>query len=236
MIPIFDGWYDNPDGTYSLCFGYYTVNSEEDFGIPLGPNNFIEPSQYDGWQPDYFEHIPESPFRYRRRYCVFSVQVPESFGPEDRVVWTLQRDRAEPLSVPGWLIPAYRLDELESPGRGDTAPGLRLQQNGSWGRGRNGIFAGPVRARVGEPLELTVWVDHPESEVWVGWAKHQGPADVSFSEQNTVVDPDRRTATTAATFNEPGEYLLRVQSIDNPVAAFEFFCCWTNGYLEVSVE
>ena len=41
-------------------------------------------------------------------------------------------------------------------------------------------------------------------------------------------------ATTTATFSEPGDYLLRVQAIDG-TGSFEFYCCWTNGYVEVTV-
>lgn len=234
-VPIYDGWFQNDDGTYTLCFGYYSVNSEEDFTIPLGPDNYIEPAEYDGMQPDYFERIPERPFAYRRRYCAFSVRVPATFGPDDTVVWTLRRGRGEALSVPGRLGDWYILDEPSSPGMGNTAPTLRFEPNGPEGAGRNGVFADPVRARVGEPLELSVSVDHSAEELWVGWAKHQGPADVSFSEQNIMLDADTRVATTRATFSQPGEYLIRVQTIDS-IADLEFFCCWTNGYVPVIVE
>lgn len=236
IIPLFDGWYPNPDGGYTLCFGYYSPNWVEDLTIPRGPNNFVEPSRYDGAQPDYFEHIPDRPFSYRRRYCVFPVVVPESFTENDRVTWTLQRGREEALSVPGRLVLAYRLDEPTSPGRGDIAPGVRLEEDGPEAVGRNGMFVGPMTVGAGQPLELTAWVDHPADEVWVGWAKQNGPGPVQFSEQNTMIDPVTRTATTTARFDQPGTYLLRVQSIDDPVEAFEFHCCWTNVYLEVIVE
>lgn len=234
-IPIYDGWYQNPDGGYTLCFGYYSMNSDEDVTIPLGPDNFVEPAEYDGLQPDYFERIPEPPFAYRRRYCAFSVQVPETFGETDEVVWTLRRGREEALSVPGRLGRWYVLDEPASPGMGNTAPIVRFEPDGPDGRGRDGFFAGPVRARIGEPLELRVSVDHAADELWVGWAKHQGPGEVTFSEQNTLTDPQTRLAATRATFTEAGEYLLRVQTIDS-IADLEFFCCWTNGYIEVIVE
>ena len=236
IVPVFDGWYPNPEGGYTLCFGYYSVNWGEDVTIPLGPNNFVEPAEYDGAQPDFFERIPERPYSYRRRYCVFPVVVPESFTEDDRVTWTLQRGREEALSVPGKLVLAYRLDEPTSPGRGDIAPGVRVEANGEEAVGRNGMFAGPTAARVGEPVELTAWVDHPEEEVWVGWAKQNGPGRVEFSEQNTMIDPAARTASTTARFDAPGTYLLRVQSIDDPVEAFEFHCCWTNVFIEVIVE
>ena len=41
-------------------------------------------------------------------------------------------------------------------------------------------------------------------------------------------------ATTTATFSEPGEYLIRVQAIESP-GSFEFHCCWTNGFVKVTV-
>jgi hypothetical protein len=126
IVPIFDGWYTNADGSHTLCFGYYSMNYREDVTIPRGPNNFVEPSEYSGLEPDFFEHIPDRPYTYRRRYCVLPVQVPADFGADDRVVWTLRRGREEALSVPGKLVPAYRLDELTSAGRGDIAPIVRF--------------------------------------------------------------------------------------------------------------
>jgi hypothetical protein len=44
----------------------------------------------------------------------------------------------------------------------------------------------------------------------------------------------RGTASTSVRFSEPGEYKLLVQSI-NSTTAFEFHCCWTNGYVSVTV-
>ena len=41
-------------------------------------------------------------------------------------------------------------------------------------------------------------------------------------------------ADTAATFGAPGEYVLRALAY-NTIREFEFQCCWTNGYVHVSV-
>ena len=38
VIPLYEGYYPNPDGTYEICFGYFNLNTEEDVDIPLGPN------------------------------------------------------------------------------------------------------------------------------------------------------------------------------------------------------
>ena len=37
--PVFEGWEKNPDGTYSMWFGYLNRNYEERLNIPVGPNN-----------------------------------------------------------------------------------------------------------------------------------------------------------------------------------------------------
>ncbi len=35
--PAFEGWYRNPDGTYSISFGYYNRNTTEVLSMPIGP-------------------------------------------------------------------------------------------------------------------------------------------------------------------------------------------------------
>jgi hypothetical protein len=54
VAPFFDGWYQNPDGTYTLSFGFFNRNTQEIVEVPLGPNNYIEPAEFDGVQPTYF--------------------------------------------------------------------------------------------------------------------------------------------------------------------------------------
>ena len=88
--------------------------------------------------------------------------------------------------------------------------------------------------RVGQPLTLRVWVDHPAPRSWVGWTLHQGPGQVDFSPAELNVDRSEGVGTTTARFSEPGDYLVRVQSIYS-TASFEYHCCWTNGYVPVRV-
>ena len=230
VIPLYEGWYENPDGTYGICFGYFNLNTEEALDIPLGADNFIEPSEFDGMQPTHFDRVPEA--NYRRHFCVFTVTVPEDFG-QNRVVWTL-RTRGEALSTPGKLIPPYYLDEPETGGRGVVAPVLKLEADGPEFQGRTGFTASRRTVAVGDPLTLMVWVDHPAPRSWVGWTVHQGPGDVEFGEAEIQVDRADGMATTTATFSEPGEYLVRVQSIYS-TTSFEYHCCWTNGYVPVMV-
>lgn len=243
VIPIYEGWYPNADGTFEICFGYFNLNTEEAVDIPLGERNFIEPGRYDGRQPTHFAPVPgmteasQVTSRFRRYWCAFTVTVPADFGPDDRVRWTLQREGGEAISTPGSLNPSYILDEPASDGRGELAPLLRFAEGGTPFQGRRGGWSPPRTARVGRPLEISVWLEHPfEQRLWVGWVLYRGPAPVRFQPAETQVRLGERrgVATTAVTFAEPGEYELLVQSI-NSTAAFEFHCCWTNGYLRVTV-
>ncbi|SVB49005.1 uncharacterized protein METZ01_LOCUS201859, partial [marine metagenome] len=82
VVPIYEGYFENDDGTYDICFGYFNLNLDESVNVPLGENNFIEPAQYDGRQPTHFTPVPGmtpvSPFtsRFRRIWCAFTVTVP----------------------------------------------------------------------------------------------------------------------------------------------------------------
>ena len=230
VVPLYEGYYQNPDGTYEICFGYFNLNTEEDIDLPLGRTNFIMPAAFDGAQPTHFDQVPEA--RYRRHFCVFTVNVPADFG-DGEVVWTLNTD-GEDISTPGKLLAPYVLDEPVAPGRGNVAPILRFERNGTEFQGRTGFTGEPRTVSVDDPLSLSVWVDHPADRSWVGWTHHQGPGRVDFAESEILVDKADGMATTTARFSEPGDYLIRVQAI-NTTASFEFHCCWTNGYVPVRV-
>jgi hypothetical protein len=229
VVPLYEGWYPKDDGSAYICFGYFNLNTSQSFDVPLGPDNFIEPAGLDGMQPTHFDAVPDGT---RRHWCVFSVHVPEGFG-DGRVVWTLSTN-GETLSTPGKLIAPYVLDEPESDGRGIVPPVLRLAEDGPEFRGRDGFVGERRTVRVGEPLTLGVWVDHPGPRAWVAWTHHQGPGQVRIGEPETYVSTEEGVGTTTATFGEPGDYLLRVQSIYS-TASLEYHCCWTNGYVPVTV-
>src|ERR1035441_994135 len=50
----FEGWFKNPDGSFSLLLGYYNRNRKQEVDIPIGPNNRIEPGGPDRGQPTHF--------------------------------------------------------------------------------------------------------------------------------------------------------------------------------------
>ena len=157
VTPVFEGWYQNPDGTFSLSFGYFNRNFEEVVEIPVGAGNRLEPADFDGPQPTQF-----SP---RRHWGVFTVTVPADFG-DKAVVWTIDF-RGERYSIPGTLHTG--LGDRCARGRG----GIRQHATRSCLlRGRSG------RSRPGWTLERTGRGDGGDSRAAdrVGPRRWQGPS------------------------------------------------------------
>jgi len=248
VSPVFEGWYQNPDGTYTLSFGYFNRNAREVMEIPLGPDNFIIPAAYDGLQPTVFEANQVVANDYvGRGWGVFGVVVPASWTPGDDVVWTL-RTYGQAHSVPGRIgRHEYQLAALDLPMPfGSMPPGLRVETGGTEGMGPGGVRAiRTLTSRVGTPLSLTVWArDRWDPEVRdavavnLRWFRHQGPAGstVTFSGPNQVPGAGGE-ATFTATFSHPGEYLLLLRAANSAArdSTPHEHCCWTNGYVRVTV-
>ena len=75
ITPAYEGWYANPDGTFSMLIGYYNRNTKEALDIPVGPNNRVEPGGPDQGQPTHFE--------IGRQWGVFVDQGAEGFRHQD---------------------------------------------------------------------------------------------------------------------------------------------------------
>lgn len=254
VSPYFEGWYRNSDGTYTISFGYFNRNSSADIHVPLGPDNFIEPAEYDGIQPT---HFPVG-----RQQGVFTVTLPPDFTAQDRVVWTITSN-GRTYSVPGKIqVEGYQLAHRPM-AMGSRPPVLRLQPDGPDllgpmsfednsapppAHGGIGSILHPLSmtATVGSPLTLTVWAtdrfegeEREEVPVGVAWFTHQGPTQVAFSEAELEADAQNQgRAETTAIFSQPGEYVLRVRADNfNPLdSSLSDQCCWTNGYIRVTVS
>jgi hypothetical protein len=257
VAPFFDGWYENPDGSVTFSFGYSNLNRNEVMEIPLGPDNFITPKEYDGRQPTSFP--PAAPDaadgggaanRRGRERGVFTVTVPAGYKGD--VVWTL-RNRGQTYSVPARSrTGAYQLRWPMA--MGSVPPLLRFKADGPTGRGPVGVQADPVRTTVGAPLSMTIWIkddsvrepdpvptasrrETKTSAMNVNWYKHSGPGPVAFNSPRSALAELEATATTTATFTQPGEYVIRVRAdnfgrLDTSAGNQ---CCWTNGYIRVTV-
>jgi hypothetical protein len=124
VSPAFEGWRNNPDGTFSLMFGYMNRNWEEQVDIPVGPDNRFSPGPADRGQPTRF--LP------RRNRFVFEVTVPADFGDQE-LVWTIRRNGEEEVAY-GSLRPDYFVDnvvimsETGTLGAGTSDPELRAHK------------------------------------------------------------------------------------------------------------
>ena len=241
VTPVYEGWYENPDGTFSLSFGYYNRNFEEIVDLPHGAANRMEPAAFDGAQP--------TRFHPRRHWGVFTVTVPADFGNQ-AVVWTIDF-RGERYSIPGRLHLDWRIDALDGEAEtGNTPPVLAFAEDGPRGAGPGGPWGKPVEGVVDKPVPLTVWAwDDGRSRgsvvragragvpVTLTWFTHQGTGDVTFEENAAKVPIEGGRATTMANFTEPGDYVLRVRANDasGVSTAGHAQCCWTNGFVRVTV-
>jgi hypothetical protein len=253
VAPFFDGFYENPDGTITLSFGYSNFNREETIEIPLGPNNFIEPKEYDGRQPTSFPTVPGSGptgARRDRERGVFTITVPATFKGD--VVWTL-RHGGQTHKVPGRSkTGAYGLKWPMA--MGSIPPLLRFKADGPARRGPAGIESVPLQATTGTPLPVTIWVKDdserdaesiqikergkPRPAINVNWYKHSGPGPVTFDPRTAALTELEGSAASTITFTQPGTYMVRVRA-DNfgrPDTSAGNQCCWTNGYIRVTVK
>ena len=74
--------------------------------------------------------------------------------------------------------------------------------------------------------------------VTLTWFKHQGPGTVKFTPPTARVPVTGGSASTAATFSEPGDYIVRVRANDASglAGAGHAQCCWTNGFVKITVN
>ena len=238
VSPVYEGWYPNPDGTVSVSFGYFNRNYEERLDIAVGPDNRIEPGPEDQGQPTHF--LP------RRQTGVFAIVVPASF--EGQVLWSLTAGD-ETSAVPGHLRSEWQIDALREVTSGNTPPALSFRPGGKPGRGPRGTRT-EMEASLRDPLAVTLWATDDgvrkaraagqPSRLGLVWSKYRGPGAVLFGNSAPSIDEAGKAETTA-TFDEPGEYVLRVLAWDDSggqaaIMAGGFQCCWTNAYVEVSVR
>ena len=247
VTAAYEGWFKNSDGSYSLLFGYFNRNMQEELDIPIGDNNRMEPGPPDQGQPTHF--LP------RRQWGVFTVTVPENFGTE-KLTWTIVAN-GQATAVPAHLDARWEISPFHDVGVGNTPPLISFEEAGPSAQGPRGMsFA--LETTMPNPVTLNVWTADdaktfqggkaPDSPpVTVTWSKFRGPGAVKFANTKPPVEKaDRKwnptpavsgKATTTATFSEPGEYVLHVVANDwSGDGGGGFQCCWTNGQVKVTVK
>jgi hypothetical protein len=232
VTPSFDGWYHNADGTFSLVFGYYNRNTEQELDVPIGADNRFEPGLPDQGQPTHF--------LAQRQVGVFTAIVPADFGART-LTWHLTT-AGQTLGIPGYLKPDWEIDALREPTSGATAPRLTLNPGGQVAQGPGGATA-TAEAETGKPVTLSLVVSSagaapqeagsrgPRGPLAITWSKFRGPGPIQLSNARGTADPSG-SASAGVSFAEPGDYVVRVVV----GRATTEGCCWTNGFFRVRVK
>ena len=146
VTPALEGWYPNPDGTFTILVGYRNRNQTQQIDVPIGPNNIIEPGgPYD--QPTHFDT--------GRHYGVFSIIVPKDFGTK-RLSYTINVNN-QPQRILLGLPSGYQLSPFVRSDNGNTPPIVKLDAASSEYVGPPRGAARTLTARVGEPLPLALY-------------------------------------------------------------------------------
>jgi hypothetical protein len=241
VVPAFEGWQRNTDGTYSFWFGYLNRNYEEEIDAPVGPNNSFEPASIDRGQPAHF---------YTRRHMfAFKVIVPKDWPADQKLTWTLTTN-GHTSRAKGSLNPASEVNNgviSENAGGGTVDPSNEaptITGSGKYtvtlpdsltltasatddGRPkpkpqrRRGVETAP---KVEEPTGIPSII--PESMrrrpgLGVKWILYRGPGEVTFDPpEQAPVYGQPVTATTKALFSAPGTYWVRAIAGDGALESF----------------
>src|SRR5204862_881556 len=132
VVPVFEGWEKNADGTFNLVFGYMNRNYAEEPEIPIGPDNNFSSGPADQGQATHF--YP------RRQQFMFKVKVPADFGKKE-LVWTLTRNGQTEKAYGTLMMEEQLTDVVISENRG--------------GLGNDSVTAKPNRPPTGSIDELS---------------------------------------------------------------------------------
>jgi len=251
----YEGWFYGKDGNSYALVGYFNRNTKQEFDIPVGPNNRIEPGGPDQGQPTHF--LPG------RQWGVFTVKLPRDLGTK-KLTWTIVANGFT-NAITIHTQADYIVEPYEDAANKNTPPKLKFEPNGTVFTGAPIGIAAKYTATVGTPLALTVWasdegpkINVPETPAGgrgrgrgrgaagffgfpplaVTWSWTRGPAAPKFDNPKPSIDTnDGGKTTTNVTFSAPGDYLLRVEGNDSTgTGGGGFQCCWTTAHVAVSVK
>lgn len=210
----YDGFVKNKDGTYTLSFGYFSMN-HVDVRISPGEDNTFLPAPGDRNQPVVF-------LKGRHRFAC-SIVVPADF--DGKLQWMVRFGGKTFTTTAKILDPLYEL-ELNSEKRATSGLDLAKAQKGvcvnrapsiqvinplaDVNAGADTLAATSFTARLDQEVSLSGSVEDDglprESKVTVLWKMLSGPGTVTFS--------DATRAVTRARFSAVGVYELELSASD----------------------
>jgi hypothetical protein len=232
VVPVFEGWERNSDGSFSFVFGYMNRNYEEELDVPVGPDNAIEPAGSAGVDQGQPAH-----FYPRRQQYVFKVRVPADWGKRD-LIWTLtshgKTEKAFATLMPTWEIDVGTYQQNRGGpgelGEEDDPPTIRIE-----GSAERTLSAGSSLAidafvlddgrpsarpsqsgsnpRVEGPLTQAVVRLDRGVRLGVIWVVYRGDARAVTFEPRKIPVVDGK-ASTKISIASPGRYVLRAYADD----------------------
>jgi hypothetical protein len=156
VTPAYEGWSPNGDGSFTLFFGYFNTNWQEELDVPIGPDNHIEPGGPDQGQPTHF--YP------RRNPFLFTIHVPRDFEATTKeLIWTLTTNGKTERTYAS-LKNDYQIDPQV----------IQMEVGGDLGSQRNELRTNKApdltvegtrhrTVKVGEPLTLVSFASDPDN-------------------------------------------------------------------------
>src|SRR5262245_9891469 len=235
IVPYFEGWIRNPDGSFDLVFGYFNRNWEEQLAIPAGAQNSIEPGGPDRGPPTFFLR--------RRQSWGYRVRVPEDSGKQT-MTWTITANGKTQKAYGELTNPVEEITERIIMTRGNLNPG-----EGDPNKPPSITIAAVQGASIGEAVKITATVvddalpkprevqprqptvtdatriqaqtnsnapARPRG-LTVSWMQIRGPAKVTF-EPAGPTPVANGTAAITAKFQQPGTYIMRATANDGALS------------------
>jgi hypothetical protein len=212
VSPAFEGWYQNPDGSYMLLdqgqpthflprrgWGVFTVKGPKDFGdkrltwtiTANGQTNTVPIGLIKGYQVEPFLEAAQKNEPPKLR---FDEKAGPFYGPPAGIAATLSGTVGQPLTITGTATDGAENDPELTPAQMKLPP------------------------------------------VSVFLSKYRGPGSITFSDERPRLDAAGKFSS-QATFSAPGEYIVRVQANDRSGdGGGGFQCCWTNAHVKVTIS
>jgi hypothetical protein len=220
VVPVFEGWQRNDDGSYKFHFGYMNRNYKETLDIPVGNSNKFDPAPIDRNQPTHFYT--------RRQRFVFNVNVPKDWDKNRRVTWTIVAN-GKTETANGWLQPEWEVDDGViqmniGPGGAPPDPPNHYPQVTGGSKDISVTAKSPVRLSIqasddGIPKPRkprpNATTPLPAQGVKVRWLHYRGAGGVLFNPpQSEAVYGRPIDESTEAIFDAAGSYVVRAVVTD----------------------
>jgi hypothetical protein len=144
----YEGWFYGKDGSTYALVGYFNRNTKQEFDIPPGPSNRIEPGGPDLGQPTHFLN--------GRQWGVFAVKLPKDLGTK-RLTWTIVANGFT-NAITLHTQADYIVEPYEDAANKNTPPKIKFDPNGDTFTGPPLTVAAKYAATVDTPLALDTWI------------------------------------------------------------------------------